>query len=110
MRTLSHPPPGAVGMERRPLYCSSPPGSYPVQTISPLLVFTSEYSVFTVATCEAVRHWSLSAPLHRRVSGSKWHLLGSPIRPSFTPSRASQAASTALCSVSILAGERAPSG
>ena len=107
---LSQPPPGCVGMSCKAAYCSSPPGSNPVQMISPFLVLTSANTIFTVSTCAAVRQPSDSSPLQSSSAGSKWHFVGSPIRPSFTPSSASHFASIALCSVSTLASDSAPPG
>src|SRR5580692_3918214 len=110
MRMLSHAPLGPVGTVRSPVYCSSPPGSKPVQIVSPLLVLMSAYSILTVSTCAEVRQVSASPALHKSDSGLKWHFFGSPIKPSFTPSSESQAASTALCSVSTLACDSTPWG
>src|SRR6266542_2136837 len=50
----------------------------------------------TQRSSASVRHSSVSAPLHNRTAGSKPHFVGSSSTPSVTPSRASQAASTAV--------------
>src|SRR5271165_7477871 len=110
MRMLSQPPPGCVGALLRAAYCNSPPGWNPVQMISPFLVFTSAKTILTVSTWAAVRQPSDSSPLHCTDAGSKWHLVGSPMRPSLTPSSASHLARIALCSISTLTCERAPFG
>ena len=50
-----------------------------------LAVFTGLMITLAVCTC-AGQAPVASAPLHRRVSGSNWHRVGSSMRPSFTPS------------------------
>src|SRR5579864_5179353 len=55
-----------------------------------------EYNLRAAATCAGVRHDGPSAVLHSRTLGSNLQRVGSSSTPSSTPSRRSQAASTAL--------------
>jgi hypothetical protein len=75
---------------------SSVPGSIPGKISAPVRGLIAGLMTFLAAsTCGAVRHASPSPFLHSSTVGSKWQRVGSSIRPSFSPSIASQALSTA---------------
>src|SRR6188474_484318 len=63
-----------------------------------------EYIFFTAVTCAGVRHDGPSPPLQSSTAGSKEQRSGSLIRPSLSPSSASQESRAPLCTSGYLAG------
>ena len=73
-------------------------------------VFIGAYSSRIVSTCGGVRHETSSAPVHWSTLGSNLQASGFSSTPSFTPSRASQAFSTASWTAGYFAAGMKPSG